>query len=149
MNAIAARFEQINSATIRRRSKRFKRPSSVPPGAMDATTSSGLSAAHGADAKLPDLLATLAVTAPRRVRSASTTDAKRCIRSRCRNHRVSRFRWFAAEYHCPYAELSRLRPATPPPSEKRFAGEDLHGDGKGPRLPRTTGGFKLIAAAKS
>src|SRR5271155_2816034 len=31
----------------------------------------------------------------------------------------------AAERHCPYAELSRLRLVKPPPSRRRFAGEDL------------------------
>jgi len=54
----------------------------------------------------------------------------------------------AAEYHCPYAELSRLRLAKPPPSKKavRWRGPAVMG---GARLPRTAGGFKLIAAAKS
>ena len=58
MNAIAARFEQINSATLRRRSKRFKRPSSAPPRRYGRYNVERLIAAHGADAKLPDLLAT-------------------------------------------------------------------------------------------
>ena len=60
MKAIAARFEQINSATLRRRSKRFKRPSSAPPRRYGRYNVERLIAAHGADAKLPDLLATLA-----------------------------------------------------------------------------------------
>ena len=59
MNAIAARFEQINSATLRRRSKRFKRPSSAPPRRYGRYNVERLIAAHGADV-LPDLLVTLA-----------------------------------------------------------------------------------------
>ena len=55
----------------------------------------------------------------------------------------------AAERHCLYAETSRLRPAKPPHTFKkavRWRGPAVMG---GARLPRTAGGFKLIAAAKS
>jgi len=52
------RADQFGHA--RRRSKRFKRPSSAPPRRYGRYNVERLIAAHGADAKLPDLLATLA-----------------------------------------------------------------------------------------
>ena len=41
------------------------------------------------------------------------------------NHRVSSFRGLPRKAAAPNAEPSRLRLAKPPPSKKRFAGEDL------------------------
>ena len=96
----------------------------APPGAMDATTSSGLSL-RMAPTPSSRISWRRSPTAPRRVRSASTTDAKRCIRSRCRNHRVSRFRWLPQSTTAPMPNCLDFGWRSRRLQKKRFAGEDL------------------------
>jgi hypothetical protein len=64
-----------------------------------------------------------------------------------RSYRVSSFR-VAAERLSPYAELSRLRLAKPPPSKSGLLARTLR-QWDGARLARTAGGPKRVAAANN
>ena len=56
----------------------------------------------------------------------------------------------AEERHCPYAELSRLRLAKPPPLKSGLLARTYRDGGLSPQLPLAAGGCEsVIAAAKS
>jgi hypothetical protein len=61
----------------------------------------------------------------RRDRLLARVATRRPIRFGGRSRLVSSFRGLPRSAIIPYAQVSRLRLAKPPPSKRRFAGEDL------------------------